>query len=103
VEDHGGWPWQASQGLAMPGCTVILWQLAVPNGQASEHALTCLIVLAVWTALILLMLLAKIALLHFVEHPLHVVNAPVKGFLANLLLFWLIVLWRDLFHSLFLC
>ena len=54
------------------------------------------------TALVACILLADVAVLGLVDRPRHVVDAPVECFVANLLLFWFIFLWRNLFPLLIL-
>ena len=57
------------------------------------------LVLMLW---LLAILLADVAVLGLVNHPLHMVDAPVECFVANLFLFWLIFFWWNLFPLLIL-
>ena len=53
-------------------------------------------------ALVARIFLADVAVLGLVNRPLHMVDAPVECFVANLFLFWLIFLWWNLFPLLIL-
>jgi hypothetical protein len=85
----------------MPGRTIIPQQPAKPIGLANWRKwLDSLCFAACCLAALLLValpgsLLAHLAVFRLVECPLHMVDAPVEGLLADLLLFWFIVFWRS--------
>ena len=89
----------------MPGCTIIhplTGVIAAPRAGCKWLGLVPVALVYLVVGLLACIPLANVTIFGFVNHPLHVVNAPVECFGAHLFLFRFIVLGRCLLPLLIL-